>query len=87
MVEIIKEKLSSRKLWIGAALVIVGAVLCAVGDTHNGVTVICIGAGGYLGAETICDIVRGIFQQDTTDDIEVVEYTLDDLIAAEAEEE
>lgn len=59
-----KEKLSSRKLWIGAALVVIGIVLCVTGDVKNGMTLISIGGVGYLGAETVVDIARAIFPND-----------------------
>jgi hypothetical protein len=53
--------LSSRKLWVGAAIFAIGMVLCLAGDTENGMTLIAIGGGGYLGAEAIVDVVRAIF--------------------------
>lgn len=86
MAEILNEKLSSRKLWLGLALVIIGVIMFLTGDTENGAAVIKIGGIGYLGAETICDIIRGIFVSDDTE-TDAIECTLADLIEAEAEEE
>ena len=56
MLEIIKEKLTSRKFWLGAALVIIGTIMYLRGDTSAGSMVIRIGAVGYIGAEAICDV-------------------------------
>lgn len=56
-----KQKLSSRKLWVGAALVIMGAVMCVTGDTASGMKLIGMGAVGYLGAEAVVDVARAIF--------------------------
>ena len=69
------QKLSSRKLWLGVALVVIGIVLCATGDTENGITIIKIGGIGYLGAETVCDIIRGIWTQVTDEDEETEDET------------
>ena len=67
-----KEKLSSRKLWIGIVLVVIGVVLCLTGDVDNGIRIAAIGGGVYLGAETIVDVMRIIFVQgkDTADQTE-----------------
>ncbi len=62
-----KTKLSSRKLWIGVALVAIGAILCVTGDVANGLTVITIGGVGYLGAECIVDVARAIWPSSETD--------------------
>ena len=56
-----KQKLSSRKLWIGVALVSIGVILCIIGDTENGMRVIAIGGIAYLGSESIVDIARAIW--------------------------
>ena len=56
-----KAKLSSRKFWVGVALVVIGTVMCVAGDTQNGVAVITLGAASYLGAEVLVDIARAIF--------------------------
>ncbi len=56
-----KTKLSSRKLWIGLALVVIGAVLCITGDIENGLRIISIGGAGYLSAECIVDVARAIW--------------------------
>lgn len=56
-----KEKLSSRKLWLGIITVVIGAVLCATGDATNGMTLIKIGSVSYIGAECIVDVARSIF--------------------------
>lgn len=56
-----KAKLSSRKFWVGVALVVIGVVMCVAGDTQNGVAVITLGAVSYLGAEVLVDIARAIF--------------------------
>ena len=56
-----KQKLSSRKLWIGTALVLIGVVLCATGDVENGITIAAIGGSAYLGAEALVDVMRFIF--------------------------
>lgn len=56
-----KQKLSSRKLWIGVALVAIGVILCIIGDTENGMRVIAIGGIAYLGSESIVDIARAIW--------------------------
>ena len=56
MLEIIKEKVTSRKFWLGAALVIIGTIMYLRGDTSAGSMVIRIGAVGYIGAEAICDV-------------------------------
>ena len=58
-----KQKLSSRKLWIGIILVVIGVILCVTGDVENGLRLISIGGGVYLGAETIVDVMRIIFVQ------------------------
>ena len=57
------QKLSSRKLWIGTALVVIGVIQCVNGDVENGLRVASIGGGVYLGAETIVDVMRIIFVQ------------------------
>lgn len=56
-----KQKLSSRKLWIGVALVIIGVVQCVNGDVENGLKIASVGGGVYLGAEAIVDVMRIIF--------------------------
>ena len=73
----ILQKLSSRKLWLGVALVVIGIVLCVTGDTENGITIIKIGGIGYLGAETVCDIIRGIWTQVTDEEEETEDETED----------
>ena len=83
------QKLSSRKLWLGVALVVIGIVLCATGDTENGVTIIKIGGIGYLGAETICDIIRGIWSSVTgteDEETETVEVTDETTTAVSADD-
>ena len=60
MKEIIMSHLTSRKFWLGAIIVIIGAILCATGDTENGVKLITIGGAGYLGVEGIADIISRI---------------------------
>ena len=89
------QKLSSRKLWLGVALVVIGIVLCATGDTENGVTIIKIGGIGYLGAETVCDIIRGIWSsvtgtedEDETGTVEITdeESIIIDFLSEEDEE-
>lgn len=59
-----KEKLSSRKLWIGVALLVIGVALCITGDVENGLSIISLGAIGYLGAEALVDIARAIFPKE-----------------------
>jgi len=59
-----KEKLSSRKLWIGVALLIIGVVLCVTGDVENGLSLISLAAVSYLGAEALVDIARAIFNKE-----------------------
>ncbi len=59
------QKLSSRKLWIGLILLVVGVALCMTGDVENGVKVITLGCTGYLGAEAIVDIARAIWCGDS----------------------
>ena len=82
------QKLSSRKLWLGVALVVIGIVLCATGDTENGVTIIKIGGIGYLGAETVCDIIRGIWSSVTgTEDEETETVEVTDELSADTDEE
>ena len=82
------QKLSSRKLWLGVALVVIGIVLCATGDTENGVTIIKIGGIGYLGAETVCDIIRGIWSSVTgTEDEETETVEATDELSADTDEE
>lgn len=56
-----KQKLSSRKLWIGVALVVIGVVQCLNGDVENGLKIASVGGGVYLGAEAIVDVMRIIF--------------------------
>lgn len=56
-----KAKLSSRKFWVGIALVVIGTIMCIAGDTQNGVAVITVGAASYLGAEVLVDVARAIF--------------------------
>jgi hypothetical protein len=56
-----KQKLSSRKLWVGIALVLIGILLCLIGDVDNGIRVAAIGGSAYLGAEAIVDVIRIIF--------------------------
>lgn len=56
-----KQKLSSRKLWIGTALVITGVVLCVNGDVENGIKIAAIGGSAYLGAEAVVDVMRVVF--------------------------
>lgn len=73
------SKLSSRKLWIGVALVVIGIVLCIIGDVENGMRIIAIGGIGYLGAEAIVDIARAIWPStSSTDSIEESTETTDD---------
>lgn len=78
-----KTKLSSRKLWIGIALVVVGIILCATGDVANGMKVITIGGVGYLGAECIVDVARAIWP--SADD--ETTYTVTETAEDETEEE
>ena len=83
------QKLSSRKLWLGVALVVIGVILCATGDTENGVTIIKIGGIGYLGAETVCDIIRGIWSSVTgaeDEDEETETVTTDETTDADIDE-
>lgn len=56
-----KQKLSSRKLWVGVALVAIGVVQCLNGDVENGLKIASVGGGVYLGAEAIVDVMRIIF--------------------------
>ena len=56
-----KQKLSSRKLWVGVALVVIGVVQCVNGDVENGLKIASVGGGVYLGAEAIVDVMRIIF--------------------------
>ena len=53
----IKEKLSSRKLWVGIVLITIGVVLLFVGERDTGIQLITIGGAGYLGVEGLADIV------------------------------
>ena len=70
-----KQKLSSRKLWIGTALVVIGAILCFCGDVENGLRVASIGGGAYLGAETIVDVMRIVFVQSKETENSLTEKT------------
>lgn len=72
-----KQKLSSRKFWVGIILLGIGAGLCIYGDVENGMKLIVIGAGGYLGTETIVDVARTIF---TT-------HVIENTVIPEADEE
>ena len=65
-----KQKLSSRKLWIGVALVIIGVVQCVNGDVENGLKIASVGGGVYLGAEAIVDVMRIIFVESKKADAE-----------------
>lgn len=53
-----KQKLSSRKMWFGIVLVIIGGIMNAVGYTTEGSSIITIGAGLSVGAEALVDIAR-----------------------------
>lgn len=65
-----KQKLSSRKLWIGVALVVIGVVQCVNGDVENGLKIASVGGGVYLGAEAIVDVMRIIFVESKKADTE-----------------
>ena len=65
-----KQKLSSRKLWVGVALVVIGVVQCVNGDVENGLKIVGIGGGVYLGAEAIVDVMRIIFVESKKADAE-----------------
>lgn len=65
-----KQKLSSRKLWIGVALVVIGVVQCLNGDVENGLKIASVGGGVYLGAEAIVDVMRIIFVESKKADAE-----------------
>ena len=65
-----KQKLSSRKLWIGVALVVIGVVQCVNGDVENGLKIASVGGGVYLGAEAIVDVMRIIFVESKKADAE-----------------
>lgn len=65
-----KQKLSSRKLWIGVALVVIGVVQCLNGDVENGLKIAGVGGGVYLGAEAIVDVMRIIFVESKKADAE-----------------
>lgn len=71
-----KQKLSSRKLWMGVALVAMGIVLCVNGDVENGIWVTTIGASVYLGVEAIVDVVRLVFQGLAASDDKMLEEIL-----------
>ena len=53
-----KRKLSSRKLWAGAAMMGIGCALCLSGQTAAGIILIGIGGLGYLISEALVDIAR-----------------------------
>lgn len=65
-----KQKLSSRKLWIGVTLVVIGVVQCVNGDVENGLKIASVGGGVYLGAEAIVDVMRIIFVESKKADAE-----------------
>lgn len=74
----IKRKLSSRKLWTGIVLVVIGTVLCATGDMENGMKLITLGGGAYIGAETIVDIARSVFGVPDAAEYNIEEEILED---------
>lgn len=82
-----KQKLSSRKLWIGIALVVIGVILCVTGDVANGLKVITIGGVGYLGAECIVDVARAIWPSDGDSETEITDETVYTIDLAEDETE
>ena len=50
-----KQKLTSRKLWVAIAGVIAGIVLIVVGNTVEGTTTLVASILGYLAAEGLID--------------------------------
>mgnify|MGYP000181539143 CR=1 FL=1 len=85
MKEIILSHLTSRKFWLGLIIVIIGTILCATGDTENGVKLITIGGAGYLGVEGLADIISRI-NVSTAPDYEDEEPPADDCPSSEEAE-
>lgn len=71
----IKQKLTSRKLWVAVAGLITGIVLVATGKTVEGTTTITASIIGYLVAEGFIDAtaVKNVLTIDqVVDGVEVV---------------
>ena len=67
-----KRKLGSRKFWAGAALVLIGCILCLAGQIIAGIILIGIGGLGYMVTEAMVDIA-GIFnaEEDAEEETEI----------------
>lgn len=81
-----KQKLSSRKLWMGVALVTTGIILCVNGDVENGIKIATIGGSVYLGAEAIVDVIRLVFQGMAASDDKLLEEILREDTAVDTTE-
>ena len=79
-----KRKLGSRKFWAGAALVLIGCILCLAGQVIAGIILIGIGGLGYMVTEAMVDIA-GIFNAE--EDAEEEPAATDSSAEADAAEE
>ena len=74
---VLLQKLSSRKLWISILGLLTGVILCATGDIQSGGTLIAASIGCYTIPEAVVDAARLISNQITitasTNSKEVVE--------------
>lgn len=77
---VLLQKLSSRKLWISILGLLTGVILCATGDIQSGGTLIAASIGCYTIPEAVVDAARLISNQITitasTNSKEVVESVL-----------